>query len=506
MTQALSILLRDTSIFPGTGHSDHFLRCALKKKTLKIVVLLVANHYEIHQNLFEDGKSALHYLAELDGSEERYNVEDGKTMELIKFFLNNADTNHCDAQGYTYFHGACMAGDVAALNLFLSHGADVNLTSYKHSPLHIAAQYRNAEIVEILLERGAYPNVEDQERSTPLHSLARVCLCECVGFYQFCDRRKPVDDIVRMLVEKEANIEALDCRGDTPLQCAVSRFDPQLTKSLLNHGATLKSLNKNRMFSMKFDTFEFKNYPLTLNIIQVMSVLQSFGYEISLYTRFRMLKCWLRVRGGDIDHMCADAPTDKDKKKFFQKIRENSTIYEKFEFFMEETVSDYLFGQFNHLIWSLPEYSFVYDLNASTMEKLKLEALQLKNIKLNEDVSLFQLCRMNFEKGYAIIKEIKDWQVPELHDLKYMKLIVKRHIANILIRPHMELFVTDLLSTGFINLNKHLPYNVCQTIAEKMKNKDLLFLCKKTNKRQLTYSHPKRQSKRRCVRPQFYQA
>uniref|UniRef100_A0ABD2X4Q6 Uncharacterized protein n=1 Tax=Trichogramma kaykai TaxID=54128 RepID=A0ABD2X4Q6_9HYME len=65
----------------------------------------------------------------------------------------------------------------------------------------------------------------DHERSTPLHALARPCLCENASAYIFCSHRKPADEIVAALVKKEANVETRHRRGDTPLQVAVACFD-----------------------------------------------------------------------------------------------------------------------------------------------------------------------------------------------------------------------------------------------------------------------------------------
>ncbi|CAB0030957.1 unnamed protein product [Trichogramma brassicae] len=227
-------------------------------------------------------------------------------MSLIKFFLNNPQENYRDEHGFTYFHGACMAGKRISVLKFLRAGVDVNLDTYACSPLHIAAQYRQKEIVDILLKRGADPNARDHEQSTPLHALSRPCFCKYASCDNFCDCQKPVDDIVHMLVEKKADIEARDCHGDSPLQSSVSRFHVELTRSLLKHGADLNSLNEDRMFSWNFTTFEMKNFALTLNIIEVVELLQSAGYKMDLKTRFRMINCWCRIKGYDTEHLIPD--------------------------------------------------------------------------------------------------------------------------------------------------------------------------------------------------------
>ncbi|XP_014231392.1 ankyrin repeat domain-containing protein 27-like [Trichogramma pretiosum] len=200
---------------------------------------------------------------------------------------------------------------MTAINLLLSRGMDVNLDTYTCSPLHIAAQYRHLPVVEILLINGADPNKQDAEKSTPLHALARLCLCHCTNIIRCCDKRKPVDDIIQTLIEYGANIEAQNRNGDRPLDLAVSRFDVQLVKSLLKHGASLENLNEDKMFGAEFTSTELKNYPFTLNIIEMVKLLQSAGFKMSFDTRLKMLKCWIKVRGNNTDHIMLNNSDDK---------------------------------------------------------------------------------------------------------------------------------------------------------------------------------------------------
>uniref|UniRef100_A0ABD2XMI3 Uncharacterized protein n=1 Tax=Trichogramma kaykai TaxID=54128 RepID=A0ABD2XMI3_9HYME len=210
--------------------------------------------------------------------------------------------------GYTYLHGACSTGDIETVKQLICQGVDVNLDTYKFSPLFIAAQSRRENVVEVLLEHGANPNYQNLDQSTPLHALASLRVCDCVASYCFCDRRRPVDKIVNMLINKGANIEARNCHGDTPLQSALLVFDSDLLRTLLEHGANVNNLNEDRMFRMDFTPFELKNYPITLNMIEAMKSLQSAGYSMNLHTALRMMKYWMRVRGNDIDYftLCFD--------------------------------------------------------------------------------------------------------------------------------------------------------------------------------------------------------
>ncbi|KAL7298706.1 hypothetical protein TKK_0008464 [Trichogramma kaykai] len=102
---------------------------------------------------------------------------------------------------------------------------DVSIGRWECSSLYFAAQYRHIGMIKILLENESDPNQLDYKKSTPLHALAQLCPCECGTRNHFCGYRKPVDEIVKILVEKGANVEARNEDGDTPLSLAVRRFD-----------------------------------------------------------------------------------------------------------------------------------------------------------------------------------------------------------------------------------------------------------------------------------------
>ncbi|KAL7302888.1 hypothetical protein TKK_0004117 [Trichogramma kaykai] len=476
-------MMNSESMFPNVEESKiYFLEFALEQRDLKIVKLIEASDLKIHEIRCLDGRSALHYLAEfINGANYRIFFPKKKTLEVIAYFLENPSENFCDDHGYTYLHAACMTGNVAAANLLLSQGVDVNLDSYKYSPLHIAAQYRHLNVIEILLRHGADPNQRDVEKSTPLHALARLCLCRCTNSVIFCDKRKPVDEIVQILVEHGANIEAGNCHGETPLQVAASRFDVSLTKALLDHGASLDNLDEDRMFSTDFTSVELKNYPLTLNIIEMMHLLKSVGYEINVYTRLKMIKCWMRVRGNDTDHLIGDVTLGRSRGFFTGcSIHYSLFSYNHIGFYMKQETKDFLRYHSERLRATRPQPRQQYRFTIKNTVIFWKDVWKIQKIMINDDVSLFKLCQMSYSDGYSIIKNIKNWCVPSMDVISctWLNVVVKRHIANILIRLQLELFVADLFMTDYCKLN--LPYTVCRTVAEKTSYEELLRLYEHT--------------------------
>ena len=63
---------------------------------------------------------------------------------------------------------AISKGDVATIKKFIEYGADVNETSEDMTPLMVAARYNKVEIIKVLLENGARPEVKNEKGFTAL--------------------------------------------------------------------------------------------------------------------------------------------------------------------------------------------------------------------------------------------------------------------------------------------------------------------------------------------------
>ncbi|KAL7304568.1 hypothetical protein TKK_0003351 [Trichogramma kaykai] len=469
MDRVLIDLMNCEELFPSFGDKIYFFKFALERQNLEMIKFCETGILNIHEVRFEDGWSALHYLAE------------------------NPQKNYQDDLGYTYLHGACMSGNVSAVNLLLSQGVDVNLDTYTCSPLLIAVQYRHANIVEILLTHGANPNQRDAEKSTPLHALARLCLCQCPDRNRFCDKRKPVDKLVQMLIDQGADIEARNCHGLTPLSLSVCRFDLELTRTLLKYGAKIENLHEGNLFTMTFKPLELKNYPLTLNIIEMAHLLKSASYSLSLQARLRMMKYWMQIRGNDTDHLVGEP-----YNAFIGTINtlHKRFIHHKHGFYITQQADDFLDQKCKELKFINSSNYHLFHRHRAIRDDSMAEVERTKSIMLTENVSLYQMFQMNYSKGYSTIKGITNLRLPAMDDIScsHVNIMVKRHLANVLIRPHLEWLVAELFMTDHCQLS--LPYLACLKIAEYMSDEDLFRLCQQTNENQ-SESKPINQKKRR---------
>lgn len=135
-------------------------------------------------------------------------------------------------------HDAAKAGDTAKLETLLK--ADAKLLTAKDdnglTPLHWAATAGKSLAVELLLNKGADVNAVDAGGRTPLHCAA--------GNGQ-------KDVIEKLLLPKGAKIDARDTSDATPLYYAVANGKPDVAELLLFKKADVNARTKNNYTPMQ---------------------------------------------------------------------------------------------------------------------------------------------------------------------------------------------------------------------------------------------------------------
>ena len=122
---------------------------------------------------------------------------------------------------------------VYVAQLLLDRGVDANVQDkYQRTPLHIASTYGKLEIIRLLLEHGAAVNAVDNKGDIPLHKVPQ-------------GRHNPQDGVhvTQLLLDHGGNVNALNKEQYTPLHATCSFGQLEIAELLLEHGAIVGALD-----------------------------------------------------------------------------------------------------------------------------------------------------------------------------------------------------------------------------------------------------------------------
>lgn len=120
----------------------------------------------------------------------------------------------------TFLHLAAADGSVVHCKLLLDRKTeDANSMLTGKTPLHLASEYGNSQVVQMLLRMGnAVPNLPDRDGNTALH-LAQN------------------EETIKYLLDEKANLNIPNNRGQVPLHVAAARGDVAIANLLLLNDA-----------------------------------------------------------------------------------------------------------------------------------------------------------------------------------------------------------------------------------------------------------------------------
>ena len=128
--------------------------------------------------------------------------------------------------GWAPMHAAAGAGHLGIIELLIRKGADPNLADNKYyTPLHWACIAQSKKVAELLLAGNADVNANNGYFYTPLH-FASV---------------SGKGEIIELLISNCADINAKTFYGSTPLHGAVLGGNPEAVQLLLSKGAEVNA-------------------------------------------------------------------------------------------------------------------------------------------------------------------------------------------------------------------------------------------------------------------------
>ena len=192
------------------------LSYAVNNGDIEIAKLLLENKAKIKDELLIAIKSPI--------VESRINM-----MKLL--IDNKANINYTDENGFNPLNIAIESGNMELTKFLITNGANVNsLMQDGVSLIGYAIAQNNMDLLQMLIENGANVNYTngDSWANTPLQTASRLGL----------------DNVVRILLTRNADINAVDMNGNTALHTAALNSQLSIVKLLLEKNPNLDIQNK----------------------------------------------------------------------------------------------------------------------------------------------------------------------------------------------------------------------------------------------------------------------
>jgi cytohesin len=169
----------------------------------------------------------------------------GQAEAMLK--KNPALANAKDEDGETPLHIAAQMGDVELVELLLENTKDVNTPDESGAtPLHLAAGSGQKEVAELLLAKKADVNARDNGDQTPLHFAVAPDPSQFFSDPTLGTAGGAVDissrlEVVKLLLDNKADVNARDGGGKTPLHIAVASGSVEMVQLLLDNKADVNA-------------------------------------------------------------------------------------------------------------------------------------------------------------------------------------------------------------------------------------------------------------------------
>jgi serine/threonine-protein phosphatase 6 regulatory ankyrin repeat subunit B len=247
----------DVTKLQASKSGDLFLRAACSNGQPDFVETLLKKKVADVKMKDELDRTAFFYLPHSKWCKK------SKIERIVKALKKyGADINANEGEGWhvisTPLSVAIEGEDAATAEILLKNGTSPNQIAWEKSisttPLHWAAKYGHLGLVRLLIKNRADTNVLNHWAVTPLLSAASCGRHPGSKIFEAMDSdsnkckekyasQEEYLEIVKLLLENGAKIDAREKYGDTPLLCAVRAKAKKIVKLLIEHGAKVDVVN-----------------------------------------------------------------------------------------------------------------------------------------------------------------------------------------------------------------------------------------------------------------------
>ncbi len=189
----------------------------------------------------------------------------GGNLELIKSLIaQGVDVNAADEDGWTALERASDAGQTDVVRFLLEKSTDANKKEYLNPPLVLASSGGHREAAKCILDKGADVNAQGAMGRTALMHAAWKGSAELVKLLvskgananlrdDYCSTalngplntlRKGRPEVAKLLLAGAADANAEDDHGETALKAAISANNLEMVRLLVRWGADVNAKNR----------------------------------------------------------------------------------------------------------------------------------------------------------------------------------------------------------------------------------------------------------------------
>uniref|UniRef100_A0ABD2XCX2 Uncharacterized protein n=1 Tax=Trichogramma kaykai TaxID=54128 RepID=A0ABD2XCX2_9HYME len=419
--------------------------------------------------------------------------------EIVELLLRRgAHTNLANKEGFTPLHIICNShssynSDLLKMIFELSdakyHPVQINARDeLGNTPLHLALNNGPKKVVELLLKRGANPNVANKEGFTPLHIA--------------CNDNFDDEELVKMLFKfsnikyHPVHINAQDDLGHTALHYALLSQNKSLVEHLLKKGSdpnlatekgstSLHIIFNDRRHHKEFAKilFELSNekyHPLQVNARDKLgrtplqlAVAYIFPNEVDV----------LLDHGADLSNFAFPdiiaSQRYKNRRKLELELASGALA-------VVESLEKKGFELYRSDALKIMKFFAKYKLFANSMdlEKSWYDNTEFvtgaKEIMVNPSLSLYDLMQLGPEEAAKQITYRNYFEIAKSHELWVLLLTTKQCKACFL-------YLCEIMSRGFFRswaldcfyeiTHKRLPILCCDKVLDVLENQDLCNIC-----------------------------